>query len=396
MIKSIEELELKGKRVLLRVDFNVPLTDDGKVADDKRIVRTLPTIDAIIKGGGIPVIVSHLGRPKGAPDPKFSLKPVSEYLINKFGYRVLFCTDFPSENARKLTTAAVNGEIILLENIRFFAGETKNDPELAKKLAKMGDIYVNDAFGTAHRAHASTAAVAELFSEKAAGKLMMEEVNFLQKSTKNPERPFTAILGGAKVSDKLGVIENLINKCDNIVIGGGMAFTFLKAMGKEIGKSLLEAEQVELTKNLLEKAKSKGVKILLPADVAVADKFEDRENPQIVSASAIPADALGMDIGTETVKEFEKIINTSKTIVWNGPMGVFEFPGFAKGTFAIASAVANATKNGALSVIGGGDSASAVKKLGFEKQVSYISTGGGATLEFLEGKELPGVKALEI
>lgn len=396
MIKSIEELELKGKRVLLRVDFNVPLTDDGKVADDKRIVRTLPTIDAIIKGGGIPVIVSHLGRPKGAPDPKFSLKPVSEYLINKLGYQVLFCTDFPSESARKLTTAAVNGEIILLENIRFFAGETKNDPELATKLAKMGDIYVNDAFGTAHRAHASTAAVAELFSEKAAGKLMMEEVNFLQKSTKNPERPFTAILGGAKVSDKLGVIENLLNKCDNIVIGGGMAFTFLKAMGNEIGKSLLEAEHVELTKNLLEKAKSKGVKILLPADVAVTDKFEDRENPQIVSASAIPADVLGMDIGTETVKEFEKIINDSKTIVWNGPMGVFEFSGFAKGTFAIASAVANATKNGALSVIGGGDSASAVKKLGFEKQVSYISTGGGATLEFLEGKELPGVKALEI
>ena len=396
MIKSIKDLDLNGKRVLVRVDFNVPISDDGTVSDDKRIKRTLPTIDAIIDGGGVPVLISHLGRPKGERDMKYSLKPVSQCLINKYGYKVLFAEDCLSERALKLTTDAVPGEIVLLENIRFYPEETKNDMAFARKLAKLGDIYVNDAFGSAHRAHASTAAVASFFSEKAAGELMKDELEFLGKAVINPIRPFTAILGGAKVSDKIGVIENLLDKCDNILIGGGMAFTFIKALGYEIGNSLLEAEHLELTKSLLSKAKEKGVNLVIPKDVVIAEKFEDTDQKQTVNIDQIPQNVIGLDIGPLTVQEFESYIVNSKTVVWNGPMGVFEFKNFAQGTFDIAKAVVNATKNGATSIIGGGDSASAIKKLGFDIDVTYVSTGGGASLEFLEGKELPGVVALNI
>lgn len=396
MIKSIKDLDLNGKRVLVRVDFNVPISEDGTVSDDKRIKRTLPTIDAIIDGGGVPVLISHLGRPKGVIDMKYSLKPVSECLINKYGYKVLFAEDCLSERALKLTTDAVPGEIVLLENIRFYPEETKNDMNFARKLAKLGDIYVNDAFGSAHRAHASTAAVASFFSEKAAGELMKDELEFLGKAVINPIRPFTAILGGAKVSDKIGVIENLLDKCDNILIGGGMAFTFIKAMGYEIGNSLLEAEHLELTKSLLLKAKEKGVNLVIPKDVVIAEKFEDTDQKQTVTIDQIPKNVIGLDIGPLTVQEFESYIVNSKTVVWNGPMGVFEFKNFAQGTFDIAQSVVNATKKGATTIIGGGDSASAIKKLGFDKDVTYVSTGGGASLEFLEGKELPGVLALNI
>ena len=396
MIKSIKDLDLNGKRVLVRVDFNVPISEDGTVADDKRIKRTLPTIDAIIDGGGVPILISHLGRPKGVRDNKYSLKPVSECLINKYGYKVLFAEDCLSDSALKLTTDAVPGEVVLLENIRFYPEETKNDINFARKLAKLGDIYVNDAFGSAHRAHASTAAVASFFSEKAAGELMKDELEYLGKAVINPIRPFTAILGGAKVSDKIGVIENLLDKCDNILIGGGMAFTFIKALGYEIGNSLLEAEHLELTKSLFAKAKEKGVNLIIPKDVVIAEKFEDTDQKQIVHIDQIPQNVIGLDIGPETVKEFESYILNSKTVVWNGPMGVFEFKNFAQGTFDIAKAVVSATAKGATSIIGGGDSASAIKKLGFEKEVSYVSTGGGASLEFLEGKELPGVAALNI
>lgn len=396
MIKSIKDLDLNGKRVLVRVDFNVPISEDGTVSDDKRIKRTLPTIDAIIDGGGVPVLISHLGRPKGVIDMKYSLKPVSECLINKYGYKVLFAEDCLSERALKLTTDAVPGEIVLLENIRFYPEETKNDMNFARKLAKLGDIYVNDAFGSAHRAHASTAAVASFFSEKAAGELMKDELEFLGKAVINPIRPFTAILGGAKVSDKIEVIENLLDKCDNILIGGGMAFTFIKAMGYEIGNSLLEAEHLELTKSLLLKAKEKGVNLVIPKDVVIAEKFEDTDQKQTVTIDQIPKNVIGLDIGPLTVQEFESYIVNSKTVVWNGPMGVFEFKNFAQGTFDIAQTVVNATKKGATTIIGGGDSASAIKKLGFDKDVTYVSTGGGASLEFLEGKELPGVLALNI
>lgn len=396
MIKSIKDLDLNGKRVLVRVDFNVPISEDGTVSDDKRIKRTLPTIDAIIDGGGVPVLISHLGRPKGVVDMKYSLKPVSQCLINKYGYKVLFAEDCLSERALKLSTDAVPGEIVLLENIRFYPEETKNDMNFARKLAKLGDIYVNDAFGSAHRAHASTAAVASFFSEKAAGELMKDELEFLGKAVINPIRPFTAILGGAKVSDKIGVIENLLDKCDNILIGGGMAFTFIKAMGYEIGNSLLEAEHLELTKSLLLKAKEKGVNLVIPKDVVITEKFEDTDQKQTVTIDQIPKNVIGLDIGPQTVQEFESYIVNSKTVVWNGPMGVFEFKNFAQGTFDIAKAVVNATKKGATSIIGGGDSASAIKKLGFDKDVTYVSTGGGASLEFLEGKELPGVMALHV
>lgn len=396
MIKSVKDIVFDGKRVLIRVDFNVPIDDNGKVTDDKRVKRTLPTIDTIIDGGGIPVIMSHLGRPKGAPDAKFSLRPVADLLADKYGYKVHFAEDCIGEKALDAVKKAELGSIVLLENVRFHAEETKNDEAFAAELAKLGDVYVNDAFGSAHRAHSSTEAVAKHFEIRAAGYLMNDELEYLGKAVKNPVRPFTAILGGAKVSDKIAVIENLIDKCDNILIGGGMAFTFIKAMGYEIGKSLLEPEHIELTKSLMEKAATKGVKLLIPTDVVVTDKFEDTDNKQTVNINAIPNDKLGLDIGEDSVNLFSDVIKSSKTVVWNGPMGVFEMKNFAQGTFDIAEALVEATLNGAVTIIGGGDSASAIKKMGFEKQVSYVSTGGGASLEFLEGKELPGVKALEM
>lgn len=396
MIKSIKDLELKGKRVLIRVDFNVPISEDGAVRDDARVKRSLPTLDAIIKAGGVPVILSHLGRPKEGREAKFSLLPVANLLKEKYGYKVHFAEDVLSDDAVELTKSAKQGEMILFDNVRFYKGETKNDPELAKALAKLGDVYVNDAFGAAHRAHSSTEAVAKHFPERGMGLLLEAELDYLNKVIKNPEKPFTVILGGAKVSDKIGVIENIIDKCDNILIGGGMAFTFIKSMGYEIGKSLLEEEHLELTQKLMKQAESNNVKLLLPSDAVVAEKFEDTNKKEEVSIKSMPNDKLGLDIGSASVEEFRKVILASKTIFWNGPMGVFEFANFANGTNEIAKAVAEATSNGATSVIGGGDSASAVKKLGYESKVSYVSTGGGASLEFLEGKELPGVVALNI
>lgn len=396
MIKSVSEGDFNGKHVLVRVDFNVPIDEEGKVTDDIRIVSSLPTIDYIIDGGGIPVLMSHLGRPKGKVDLKYSLKPVADVLTYKYGYKVHFSEDCIGEKTEKLINESVMGEVILLENLRFYAEEEKNDTEFAKKLARLGDAYVNDAFGSAHRAHASTEGVAKLFEDRYAGFLMIDEVNYLGKAVSNPSRPFTAIIGGAKISGKIDVINNLFDKCDNIIIGGGMIFTFFYAMGKNIGKSLLEIDKVDLAKDLLEKAKNSNVRFILPTDVVVADKFANDANYKTVSIDEIDDNEIGMDIGENTRKLFSEIISNSKTIVWNGPMGVFEMPTFALGTEAIARTMADSTSQGAITIVGGGDSAAAVAQLGFEKKMSHISTGGGASLEYLEGKVLPGVVALEI
>ncbi|MCX8055037.1 MAG: phosphoglycerate kinase [Ignavibacteria bacterium] len=396
MIKSILDGNFDGKNVLVRVDFNVPYDKDGKVADDTRIKMTLPTIDHIIDGGGIPVIMSHLGRPKGERNLKYSLKPVADHLIEKYGYKVLFVEDCIGEIAEKAVKSAVPGEIVLLENVRFYPEEEKNDLEFAKKLARLGDAYVNDAFGSAHRAHSSTEAVAKLFEERYAGFLMKNELDYLNKALKSPIKPFVAVIGGAKISGKIDVINNLLDKCDTIIIGGGMIFTFYKAMGNNIGKSILEEDKIELASSLLNKAKEKNVQLLLPVDVVVADKFENEANIKIVPAEEIGNEDIGMDIGPKTQEEFAKVILQAKTVVWNGPMGVFEMPNFAKGTYTIAEALAKATENGAVTIVGGGDSAAAINQMGFDKKVSHVSTGGGASLEFLEGKQLPGVVALEI
>ncbi|MEJ5245115.1 MAG: phosphoglycerate kinase [Bacteroidota bacterium] len=396
MIKSILDGNFDGKNVLVRVDFNVPYDKDGKVADDTRIKMTLPTIDHIIDGGGIPVIMSHLGRPKGERNLKYSLKPVADHLIEKYGYKVLFVEDCIGEIAEKAVKSAVPGEIVLLENVRFYPEEEKNDLEFAKKLARLGDAYVNDAFGSAHRAHSSTEAVAKLFEERYAGFLMKNELDYLNKALKSPIKPFVAVIGGAKISGKIDVINNLLDKCDTIIIGGGMIFTFYKAMGYNIGKSILEEDKIELASILLNKAKENNVRLLLPVDVVVADKFENEAKIKIVPAEEIGNDDIGMDIGPKTQEEFAKVILQAKTVVWNGPMGVFEMPNFAKGTYAIAEALAKATENGAVTIVGGGDSAAAINQMGFDKKVSHVSTGGGASLEFLEGKQLPGVVALEI
>lgn len=395
MIKSILEGNFEGKNVLVRVDFNVPYDKDGKVSDDTRIKMTLPTIDYIIDGGGIPVIMSHLGRPKGERNMKYSLKPVAEHLIEKYGYKVLFAEDCIGEVAEKTVKSAVPGEIVLLENVRFYPEEEKNDLEFAKKLARLGDAYVNDAFGSAHRAHSSTEAVAKIFDERYAGLLMKNELDYLNKALKSPIKPFVAVIGGAKISGKIDVINNLLDKCDTIIIGGGMIFTFYKAMGYNIGKSILEEDKIELASSLLNKAKENNVKLLLPVDVVVADKFENEANIKIVPANEIGDHDIGMDIGPKSQEEFANVITQAKTVVWNGPMGVFEMPNFAKGTFAIAEALAKATESGAVTIVGGGDSAAAINQMGFDKKVSHVSTGGGASLEFLEGKQLPGVVALE-
>lgn len=396
MIKSILDGNFEGKNVLVRVDFNVPYDKDGKVADDTRIKMTLPTIDHIIDGGGIPVIMSHLGRPKGERNLKYSLKPVADHLIEKYGYKVLFADDCIGDVAEKVVNSAVPGEIVLLENVRFYPEEEKNDLEFAKKLARLGDAYVNDAFGSAHRAHSSTEAVAKLFEERYAGLLMKNELDYLNKALKSPIKPFVAVIGGAKISGKIDVINNLLDKCDTIIIGGGMIFTFYKAMGYNIGKSILEEDKIELASSLLNKAKEKNIKLLLPVDVVVADKFENEANIKVVPAEEIGNEDIGMDIGPKTQEEFAKVILQAKTVVWNGPMGVFEMPNFAKGTYTIAEALAKATENGAVTIVGGGDSAAAINQMGFDKKVSHVSTGGGASLEFLEGKQLPGVVALEI
>lgn len=391
---SIDNVDLKNKRVLVRVDFNVPLDDNLQITDDIRITSSLPTIKKIITTGGKAILMSHLGRPKGKVNLKYSLKPAAERLGKLLGKEVKLAPDCIGEEVKSLVGKMNRGDVMMLENLRFHEEEEKNDEAFAKKLSELGDVYVNDAFGSAHRAHASTEGVTKFISKCASGYLMQKELDYLGTAITNPKRPFAAILGGAKISGKIDVISNLLGKVDKILIGGGMAFTFLKAQGKEIGKSLLEEEKIDLAKEVLEKAKNSKVKFLLPVDFVVADEFKNESPSMIVNADAIPSDKMGLDIGPESINLFKQELENSKTIVWNGPMGVFEMDNFAKGTFAIAQVLTDLTTRGAITIIGGGDSAAAISKAGLDDKVSHVSTGGGASLEFLEGKVLPGVEAL--
>ncbi len=391
MKKTVKDVDVRSRRVLVRVDYNVPLDANGNVSDDKRITASLPTINYLLEQGARIILCSHLGRPKGEVKKEFSLAPVAKRLKELLpNVNIYFASDCIGEEAQQKADALKDGEILLLENLRFHKEEEKNDPEFAKKLASLAEIYVSDAFGTVHRAHASTAGVAA-YLPAVAGFLIGKELSIMGGALENPERPFVAILGGAKVADKIGVITNLLNKCDTLLIGGGMAYTFFKAMGYEIGDSLLDAESIDLAKQLMETAKEKGVKLLLPVDTVVAKAFAADAEHMTVAANAIPAGWQGLDIGEKTRELFAAEIKNAKTVIWNGPMGVFEFPEFAKGTEAVAKACAEC---GGTTIIGGGDSASAVKKLGYADKMTHISTGGGASLEFLEGKVLPGVAAL--
>ena len=387
--KSVDDLQVKGKRVLVRCDFNVPL-QDGVITDENRIVAALPTINKLINEGAKVILCSHLGKPK-EPTPSASLAPVATRLSEKLGKKVIFAADdtVVGENARKAVEAMQEGDVVLLENTRFRKEETKNVEEFSKELASLCDIYVNDAFGSSHRAHCSTVGVTQFVSEAAVGYLMDKEITYLGNAVNNPVRPFVAILGGAKVSDKINVINNLLEKVDTLIIGGGMAYTFMKANGLEVGDSLLEADKVEYAKEMMEKAKAKGVNFLIPVDTVVTQEFKNDTEFKTVEG-VIPAGWQGLDIGEKTRELFKNALKDAKTVVWNGPMGVFEFPNFAKGTIAVAEALANID---ATTIIGGGDSAAAVNQLGFADKMSHISTGGGASLEFLEGKELPGVVA---
>ena len=393
-MKTIDSLNFKGKKALTRVDFNVPLDKDYKITDYTRIHAALPTIKKMLSDGGAVILMSHLGRPKGEPSEKYSLKHIVKDLSDKLGVPVQFASDCVSQEAQQKASSLKSGEVLLLENLRFYKEETSGDRDFAKKLSKLGDVYVNDAFGTAHRAHASTAIVAEFFDAKVCGYVMKAELENAKKVLDAPERPFTAIMGGAKISDKILIIEKLLDKVDNLLIGGGMAYTFAKSKGGNIGTSLLEADKVQLAGELIKKAEAKGVKLLLPVDTVVADAFSNDAKHYTVTSGEIPDDYMGLDIGEKTRELFAETIRNSKTILWNGPAGVFEMENFAKGTEAIARAIAEATDQGAFSLIGGGDSASAVNNLGFGDRVSYVSTGGGALLEYMEGKELPGVAAL--
>jgi phosphoglycerate kinase len=393
--KSIRDLHVRGRRVLCRVDFNVPLDDAGHVTDDLRIRSALPTIEFLLAQGARLILMSHLGRPKGGPTPEFSLKPVRDVLQTLLGKPVAFTDDCIGPEAEAAALALKDGEVLLLENLRFHAGEEKNAPDFVAALARLGELYVNDAFGTAHRAHGSTEGVARALGNAAGGFLMEKELRFLSDELANPARPLVAVLGGAKVSGKIDVIENLIRKVDAILVGGGMMFTFYKAMGLEIGGSLLEADKVELAKGLIERCKAAGVELLLPVDVIVADRFAADAATQVVDREKMPVGWLGMDIGPKSIAQFRAVLDKANTIVWNGPMGVFEMEPFSHGTLAIAKCMVERTKAGAVTIVGGGDSAAAVADAGLEEGFSHVSTGGGASLELLEGKELPGVVALD-
>ena len=393
--KSVDDINVKGKRVLVRCDFNVPLKE-GKITDENRLVAALPTIKKLIADGGKVILCSHLGKPKGEPKPELSLAPVAVRLSELLGQEVKFAADpeVVGPNAKAAVEAMKDGEVVLLENTRYRAEETKNGEAFSKDLASRCDVYVDDAFGTAHRAHCSNVGVTQYVDTAVVGYLMQKEIDFLGNAVDNPVRPFVAILGGAKVADKLNVISNLLEKCDTLIIGGGMAFTFLKAQGKEIGKSLVDDTKLDYCREMVEKAAKLGKKLLLPVDAAVAASFPDPIDAPIevqnVSVDAIPADTMGLDIGPETAKLYADTVKSAKTVVWNGPMGVFENPTLAQGTIAVAKALADTE---ATTIIGGGDSAAAVNQLGFGDKMTHISTGGGASLEFLEGKELPGVAA---
>ncbi|SEI79598.1 phosphoglycerate kinase [Dyadobacter koreensis] len=393
---TLDSYNFSGKKALVRVDFNVPLNDKFEITDDTRIRATIPTISKILNEGGSVILMSHLGRPKDGPTEKYSLKHLVNPLSLILGKTVKFADDCIGASATELAAALQPGEVLLLENLRFYKEEEKGNEEFAEKLSKLGDVWVMDAFGTAHRAHASTAVIGKFFADKVCGYVMQAELDNAERLLEHSERPFTAIMGGAKISDKILIIERLLDKVDNLIIGGGMSYTFTKALGGNIGKSLLEADKLELTLELLEKAKQKGVNLVLPIDTVIADKFSNDADRQTVPAAEIPAEWEGLDIGPKTIELFKGIIASSKTVLWNGPMGVFEFPNFAIGTNAIAEAVVAATEeNDAFSLIGGGDSASAVNNAGYGDRVSYVSTGGGALLEYMEGKVLPGVAALE-
>jgi len=388
--KTINDIEVSGKRVLVRADFNVPQNENGEITDDRRIREALPTIRALKEKGARVILMSHLGRPKGKFNEKYSLKPIGKRLAELLGENVTMAADVIGDDVKALVAGLKDGQVMLLENVRFYEEEEKNDAAFAKKIAELGDLFVNDAFGTAHRAHASTAGIAD-YLPSAMGLLIKKEMDYMGKALTSPERPFVAVLGGAKVSDKIGVIENLLDKVDTLLIGGGMAFTFYKAKGLNIGKSLLEADKVDLATEIMKRADEKGVKLLLPVDVTAAKEFKADAEHRVVAAEGMADDELGLDIGPKSCEEFADVIKAAGTVVWNGPMGLFEMPAFAKGTFALADAM---SKCKGITIVGGGDSAAAVEQLGFADKISHISTGGGASLEFLEGKVLPGIDVL--
>lgn len=395
--KLISEDLIKGKNILVRVDFNVPLDDGGSISDPKRIIESIPTIKAITSAGGKCILMSHMGRPKGKKNSKYSLSVVAKSLSNLLDTPVLFSDDCLSDDNVDMINEMKEGDILLLENLRFYEGEEKNDPEFAKKLSRYGDIFINDAFGTAHRAHASTEGITHFVNTCAAGYLMEKELKYLSSAIENPERPLCAILGGSKISGKIDVLKNLLDIADKILIGGGMMFTFYKALGCNIGKSILEEDKVSLAKEIFEKAKSENKELLLPVDVVYADKLENDAKVKILHFNKVTEEYnnwIGVDIGPDSIKMFTNEILKSKTIVWNGPMGVFEMSNFAKGTFGIAKALADATTNGSITIVGGGDSASAISSAKLDDKVTHVSTGGGASLEFLEGKKLPGIESL--
>ncbi|MBW4442526.1 MAG: phosphoglycerate kinase [Plectolyngbya sp. WJT66-NPBG17] len=394
-VNDLSSAELQGKRVLVRADFNVPVDEQGKITDDTRIRAALPTIEALTSKGAKVILSSHFGRPKNGPEDKYRLTPVGTRLSELLGKPVVKTDDCIGDEVKSAVDAMQPGDVLLLENVRFYKEEEKNDPAFAEKLASIADLYVNDAFGTAHRAHASTEGVTKFLKPSVAGLLIEKELQYLQSAIENPQRPLAAIVGGSKVSSKIGVIETLLDKVDKLLIGGGMVFTFYKARGLAVGKSLVEEDKLELAKTLEAKAKEKGVDLLLPTDVVVADNFAPDANTQTVSVENIPDGWMGLDIGPDSIKTFQEALSQCKSVIWNGPMGVFEMDKFAKGTEAIARTLAELTPKGTTTIIGGGDSVAAVEKVGVAEQMSHISTGGGASLELLEGKELPGIAALD-